>query len=240
MNRRVLAIAVAVLVALAGCSAGPLGGGSSAPDVSEQSWTDGEEVNVTAVFEAHADAAADLSSFEYESATTVASGGERAVTLALNNESERALKTTEPAGENADVRRSFFANDTVYVNAGDGESRAYTEDTNFTRFVDRGAALPAAPEILAQWDFEYEGFEDGAFVFEADSATADEDAPGIDVTNVVSTNATLVVEESGLVRSMQVSATVERDGERETLTTSAEYDSLNETTVETPDWVDEA
>jgi len=238
MNRRV--IAVAALVALAGCSAGPFGGGSGAPDVSEQSWSDGETVNVTAVFEAHADAAADLSSFEYESATTVASGGERVVTLAVNRAAERARKTTEQAGERADVQRAFYANDTVSVKQGDEEPRTYTEDTNFTLFVDRGAGLPADPKILSQWDFEYAGFEDGAYVFEADSVTADEDAPGVDVSNVVSTSATLVVEESGLVRSMRVAATVERDGERETMRATADYAGVNETTVETPDWVAEA
>lgn len=237
---RAAVVAVALLAALAGCGAAPLDGGSGAPDVAEQSWSDGERVNVTDLFAAHHDWAANASSYQYEATASVREGGTRSVSIAVNRTTRRALRVTDPADGASGNRAAFFDRGTLHVRERDGETKRYTENTDFERFVDESARVGADPRIVAQWDFEYVGFQDGAFVFEADTVTADENVGGIDVASIVATNATLVVAPDGYVESFTLDATVETDGERVEHSLAVEYAAVGETTVETPAWVEEA
>ncbi|MFC3476653.1 DUF7537 family lipoprotein [Halobacterium litoreum] len=250
MNRRFLAVAVAFLTVLAGCSGAlsgsPGDGGADSPELAEQSWSDGESVDFDALITEHRAVVSNATSVERHAVVSSGGQGETTVSFAANRDTERAFLSISSSVRNrTQIQETFVADGQLYAKSGTAENPQYANqsfDQNFSRFVDQQTVLTVNGTIIEQWDFAYQGYEDGAFVFEADSVTPDPDAPegGLDVANVTETSATLRVTERGVVRELSVSATLERNGETTEILSVAEYGGLNETTVETPDWVDEA
>lgn len=246
MDRRVLAVALlAVLAGCAGALAGsPNDAGDGRPELAEQSWSDGESVQFDALLARHNAVVSDARALERRAVVPSDDHGRTRVSFVANATTERAyLNITASVENGTELQQTFVDGDQLHARAGTPASAEVTSQPfspAFSRFVRPRKTLTADADVLSQWDFEYAGFEGGAFVFEADSVTPGPGAPddSLDAANVTETNATLRVSERGVVRELSVRATLERDGETTTVRSVTEY-ALNGTTVETPDWVAE-
>jgi hypothetical protein len=248
MDRPVLAVAVAFLAVVAGCGGalpGSSDGDGDAPALSAQSWTDGESVAFEALFERHNAVVANATSIERR-AVTASGDQETRVRVVGNRDTERAYLniSTASRGE-TQIQRTYVADGRLYAESGTASDPEYANQSfeqDFDQFLTQQTALTVHAAVVAQWDWEYDGFEDGAFVFEADTATASDDVPrgALDIANVTETSATLRVTERGLVRELVITATVDRTGATRTVRSVSEYVGLNETTVEEPGWLSEA
>lgn len=171
--------------------------------------------------------------------------GTTTVSFAANATNERAYLNITAAVENGtDVQQTFVDGDRLHARSGRPASAEVTSQPfspRFSRFVGSRATLTADADVLSQWDFEYAGFANGTFVFEADSVTPDPDAPkgSLDVATVTATDAMLRVSERGVVRELSVTATLERAGETTTVRSVTEFANVGSAAVETPDWVGE-
>ena len=258
MTRLVVAVAVVAFVVLAGCTGGSTdvsttgtnttGATTTATlsDLTEQSWVaSNESVVYERLFERHRRVLANASSYEF-TRDFQAGTGHRTDGIAVNRDAERALLSITGQYDDAKrVQEKFVANGTVYSKSGAAEDAKYTSEDagltggEFNHFVREQTRIGTVRSAAETFEFEYVGVEDGAYVFEADSVQPSEEA-SYDAESVTAASGRLVVAESGYVRELSVSLTVDgADGERHaelTVTTTG----VNETTVSEPPWVEKA
>jgi hypothetical protein len=241
VTRQVLAVAAVLLTLTAGC-AGMLAAPEQSTAPADESWTDGDDVEFQTLFASHRQhvAAADSVTKTRTVSQPVADPAE--LTVRLDRDSEQLYSAFVVGTEQrASVRAVYITDGTRYERSGPRDSPEYANRSLATGFEYEAADAVAFTEnaaAVAQWNWEYEGFEDGAYRFSADSVTHDPAAPqGVHpVALADSASGTLVVDERGFVRRLALETTVVDDGERLTHRTVTEYGALNDTTVDEPDW----
>lgn len=254
MKRRVLVLAVAALAVLAGCSGGVLDGGwlgqegaSDAPPVAEQAWASESGVHFERLFERHRAIVSNASSFEHTIHVSGSEDFEIVESFAVNRPQNRFFLDMSGTSQGTEhVQETFVVNDSLYSKSGTAADPRYSEERNgmnefrFQRFVGGQSRLFATPTMLARWDFEYVGYGDGAYRFEADSAVPGETGRrfNFDTENATATNATLVVDERGYIRRLSISTKRQQDGETVSSRVTATFSGLDETTVLEPSWVE--
>lgn len=246
MQRNALQLfAVACLVALAGCT-GALTGGGDDPTLEDVSYPAGVSengTNVSALADAHS------AVLENRSFTLSVNGTVNSPTA---NQSVRLDASVGRNRENVLVNGTMMGQQvSMYLTAekrytrldADGEvsyrANRRTSDavrlvpSSFTgaSYLDRfGGVANATPTDVRETN--------GAtlIVLRADGS----DATASEQANVTDYNATLLVDEQGVVHSMTVEATTTRDGRRSTTEFALEISNVGETTVAEPPWLDEA
>lgn len=245
MTRQVLAVVAVLLTLTAGC-AGVLAAPEQSTAPADESWTDGDDIDFRTLFASHRKtvAAADSLTKTRKVSQPVADPAE--LTVRLDRDSEQLFSVFVVGTERrASVRAVYVADGTRYERSGPRDSPAHANRSLATGFEYEAADAVAFTEnaaAVSQWNWEYEGFEDGAYRFSADGVAHDPGAPqGVHpVALAESASGTLVVDERGFVRRLALETTVVDDGERLTHRTVTEYGSLNGTTVDEPDWLSAA
>lgn len=252
MQRNALQLlAIGCLVVLAGCS-GALPGGDGAQTLDDVNYPDGVSengTNVSALADGHAEAL-----------------NESNFTLAFDmtqNRSQETQSVEMDAAVSAD-------RDEIRMNAstpGQQTSMYLTTERQYTRLTpenqsegepiydvsnrtDEGMQMIPASYSGATYveqfganahaNFTPTGVEvrDGTTLIELEADGDNVSAP--DGTTVKAYDATVLVDEEGVVHSFEVTVETERDGTTTNVTLSMELSDLGETSVEEPPWLDEA
>ena len=251
MNRHVLALVVALLLVTSGCL-----GGVQAPGQADrrsdtvQAITDANHTDIDELFGEHYHTLENTSSFtavvnHYDnSSLTVVE------TVTADSESRRVLTIRDAVDRDVTVNQFTNATGRYYYQSGNASSASMYStspsppNVSFQRIaVGEHPYLPPNL-VLARFDFEFVGQRDGAYVFEADSLKPREEMTLPDwywnVNDATNASATLVVEESGLIRHISTSVTLDN---RDVVTTTGyeiHVSRLDQTSVSKPSWVEEA
>lgn len=248
MQRRALQLlAVSCLVALAGCS-GALTGGAGGPTLEETSYPAGVSDNGTdlaALSEAHAEAL-NGSSFSLAldvSQNSSASNRSMAVDAAVGPDRDSVRVNVSGADQSM---ATYATAETRYLRIATGDRANYraTERTD-----DALKLLPSSysgTTYLDRFGGQVEANFTPTDVREVDGTTlivlradgSDVSAP--DGTNVTDYNATILVDEQGVIHRFEVSALTERGDASVRNSVTMTVSDVNETTVEEPAWLDEA
>lgn len=238
-------LAVCCLVALAGCT-GALSGGGDGPTLDDVSYPPGVSengTNVSALADAHS-AALENRSFALSANSTVnAPTANESVRLDASVGRDRENVLVNATLTNQQVSMYLTAEKRYTRISADGEvsyqANRRTSDavklvpSSFTGagYLDRfGGIANFTPTGVREVD----GTTLVVLRADGSNATASEQA------NVTDYNATLLVDEQGVVRSMTVEATSTLDGRQSTTAFSLEISNVGETTVAEPAWLDEA
>lgn len=255
-------MAVVALVLLAGCSGGPFGGDSAAPDevanpsdgptstttadldpVTEQSWAAANEsIAYERLTQRHSEVLANASSYTFSRHLESNTGSETLSRIAVDHEGERAnLTITSARGDREQYQRTYVEDGTVYATSeADPEGNVESSDANMTgerfdEFVDEQSSIGSLGGTPAAFEWEYAGIEDGAYVFEANDVGPSE-RTSFDAEDVTSASGTLVVDERGFVRELSLSLTVETEDGEQSAEVTIETSGVDETDVVTPSW----
>lgn len=239
MARRTALLALAALALLAGC-AGALSAGDSTTYPDGVTETD---VNGTAVAQNHA---------------TALDGSSRTLSMTINNsmgEVSQEIHVTQKVGtdrENVWLRMNTTGGaQTLYLTA-DEQYAKYSIDNQIRYDVrerppDVSSVAPVSSTgehvvnaTLSAGNFTVAGTDerDGTTTttLTADAFDADADVPE----GATDLDATVVVDETGVVRSLDYRLTFEQDGRTATTTVSLDVSAIGSTTVPAPDWRDDA
>jgi hypothetical protein len=251
MQRNALQLlAIAALVALAGCTGGLSGAGDPAdgtPTLEEVSYPAGVSANgtnVSALAEAHA-AALENRSFTLSADT--------AVNTSMMNQSARFDAAVGQHHDTVRVNGTVMGQRvSVYLTAEKRYARYGTDGEVSYRATERTADVP---RLVPSSSFTGAGYLDRfggvanatptgvrerngttLIVLRADGSNATATAEA----NVTDYNATLLVDQRGVVHSLTVETTSVRDGQRFRTAFSMELSNVGATTVPEPAWLDEA
>lgn len=248
MRQQVVTLMVVVVVGLAGC-AGGLSGGDGGPDVAEQTWTDGESVAVDELLASHRSAVAAADAVTATSNRSLAAGEWMQTTVRVDRTAERLyVNTSIVGGQTEGGATAYVANGTQYGKIGPTSQPEYSAEPlreSFETATDDALVSLQNASVVAQWNWTYAGYDDGAFRFEADGLDPNPDAPQsvFNVPMAADGSGTLVVSEGGVVRELSLETVVPRDtadGQNRTAAVTTTYGALNGTTVSEPSWLDEA
>ncbi|UPW01537.1 hypothetical protein M0R88_05385 [Halorussus gelatinilyticus] len=247
MRRKALQLlVVCCLVALAGCS-GALPGGDGAQSVDDVTYPAGVSengTNLTALADAHQNQLQNQSLTLEVASTVNSSMGNQSVALdaAVGADREQIRVNGSAMGQNVSV---FVTEEKRYtrLNVGDGEARYQIAD----RSPDSNQIIPASytgrsylDRFAGSGNFTPTGVRtvDGTtlVVLEADGSNATQSSQA----NVTDYNATMLVDQQGVVHSVSVEASVTRQGQRVRTDFTMNVSDVGETTVAEPTWLDEA
>jgi hypothetical protein len=247
MRRKALQLLVVVsLVALAGCS-GALSGGDGAQSLDDVTYPAGVSengTNLTALADAHENQLQNQS-FTLEVASSVNSSmGNQSIALdtAVGADREEIRVNGSAVGQNVSV---YVTGEKRYtrLNLGNGDVRyqvgdrnpesnqivpeSYTGRSYLDRFAGSGNFTPTGVRTL-----------DGetVIVLEADGNNATQSQQ----VNVTDYNATMLVDQQGVVRSVSVEVSAAQQGQQARTEFSMNVTDVGETTVVEPTWLDEA
>ena len=240
VHRRVLATALLLLIA--GCSGAPLDGGeglnAGAPSLAEFEYPDGYGEdgvsNATLALETHSEGLAATGGVV--NATRTYDGGEADRTVVrVDADDERVYSTRKRDGET--VRESFYANGTMYRRSSDDHDDVLTRATTYRNAVDDVGPLRSVEAL----NFSAVGTTvvhgTPAVRYEATGV----DRRAVDVADdVESLSGELVVDEDGRVHRFEYRIVIDDGDGPETFTGTYEVESYGETTVDVPDWVEDA
>ncbi|WP_135853470.1 DUF7537 family lipoprotein [Halorussus salinus] len=247
MRRKALQLlVVASLVALAGCS-GALSGGDGAQTLDDVTYPAGVSengTNLTALADAHENTLQNQS-FTLEVASTVNSSmGNQSVALdaAVGADREEIRVNGSALGQDVSVYVTEEKRFTR-LNVADGEARyqvadrtpessqivpsSYTGRSYLDRFAGSGNFTPTGVRTV-------EGTT--LVVLEADGSNATQSQQ----MNVTDYNATMLVDQQGVVHSVSVEVSAARQGQQARTEFSMNVSDVGETTVAEPAWLDEA
>lgn len=261
MRRKIITVAVVALLVFSGCSAINGGGGgdgtttqtgpdgtttSDAGDVSDPIYEtplDGETVA-----ENHEAVVADANSFTLVS-TSNQSQGDRSAS------SQSTLKGVYDSGEYSSVQEARGRTVEQYVFANGSAYQRLEQSSGDTQYtVPRRTANASTiasgqiPSFVDAFEYEFVGTEtvDGTEtqVYEASGVSdLNTSAPGfseLDTENVTNVGAHLYITEDGLVKQFGYELSLTTDGQEASVEVSQRFTNLGETTVEPPEWIDEA
>jgi len=253
-RRTVLAGAATALAAgLAGC--GSRGGdgsdGATTPDP-EADWTDGDALAIDALERAHVEAVTGAGSFTVRSTAETSHAGEerpdewllpQTLESRFDAETERQA-ITQTLTEADETTEAYVTTDEAYIRqAVDGEVQYQRQGLDRSsedfRTAMEGEARTGVPG-LADWNLAYaetttrEG--ETAYRYEADAYEGDRGVPA----EIESASATVLVSPAGLVYSIEQSFAGTHEGQEAEVDVTIEYLALGETSVEEPEWLDEA
>ena len=243
-----LLIAIGCLVALAGCTGSLPGGadGADGPTEDDLTYPDGVSengTNVSALADGHAEALNESSfSLAVDSTQNTSMGNQSLEVIAAvsaDRENVRAnvtgggQRTTLYLTESQRYTRMATGNDTVYDVSERQSSGMQLVPSSYS-----GAAYLEQFAVQTGANFTPSGVSevDGTpvVVLRADGGNISEETP------LTSYDATILVDEDGVVRSFDVTAEAEQDGETSTVSFSMNVTDVNDTSVEEPSWLDEA
>ncbi|WP_115863169.1 DUF7537 family lipoprotein [Halorussus litoreus] len=243
-HRALQLLAICCLVALAGCTGGLPGGDE--PTLDDVSYPDGVSengTNVSALSTAHSEA------LENESFGLTVDASVNASSI------NQSIRIDAAVGADRDNIRAD-------TNASGQQTSMYlTPETRYTRVAtddgvtyDAQERTPTAMQLVpasysgASYLDQFAGMANATptdvrevngttlVVLEADGSTATDNESA----NLVDYNATLLVDEQGVVHSMTVELAATSQGQRSTTRLSMDIYDVGETTVEDPSWLDEA
>ena len=249
MRRRALQLlVVSCLVALAGCSGALSGGGAAGEqtldDVTYPPGVSENGTNVSALADAHESYLQNRSLTLAVESRVDSSAGNRSVALdaAVGADRNNVLVNGSASGQQISV---YLTPDKRYTRIAAGSGEAAYQASNRTS----GAAqlVPSSYSGAGYLDqfggianFTPTGVRtvDGTplVVLRADGSNA----TATQAANVTDYNATMLVDEHGVVRSVTVEATSERNGQQFRTNYSLTISDVGETTVDEPAWLDEA
>lgn len=241
-----LLIAVGCLVALAGCSGALSSTGADGQSEDDLTYPDGVSengTNVSALADGHAEAL-NGSSFSLTIASTQNSsmGNQSSeVTAAVSADRETVRANVTGGGQQSTLyltesqryTRMTTGDDTVYDVSERKSSGMQLVPSSYSgaAYVEQFAAQTGA-------NFTPTGIRevDGTpvVVLRADGGNISEQTP------ITSYDATILVDEDGVIHSLDVTAEAEQDGETSTVSFSLNVTDVDDTTIEEPSWLDEA
>lgn len=247
-DRTAALFAACALVVLAGC-AGAFGGASEESGPPAYA-TESGELNATALERAHTDALLEAGSYTQVSTAEVTYDGDRPdywfpnQTIVSKWDREAGAQSFEQEVESQGYVGGYANGTRGYqMQEWDGETEyAVREldrsDEEFAAAM-REQARVGVPG-LSNWNFEYDGTaeRDGETLhrFTADEFDGQRQIPD----RVVDANATVLATDEGVVRHIDLRFAGQSQGESVTVRITIAYEDAGETTVEAPDWVDEA
>lgn len=246
IREALLLVTVGCMVALAGCGGaltaddGPTRDDVSYPDAVSENGT-----NVSALVDGHAAALNDSSFTLSIELDQNSSTGERSVEMDARVSDDRENVRATVVGDDEQTSL-YLTEETRY------EKQVTGNETDYRVTDRRSDAVKLVPSSYSGGAYiEQFGAGIGANFTPTDvrevhgttvvALRADgSNVSTPDSTEIVEYNATILVDERGVVHSFEVSVESERDGDATTLSFSMELSDLNETTVEEPSWLDEA
>lgn len=241
-----LLIAVGCLVALAGCSGALSGTGADGPTEDDLTYPDGVSengTNVSALADGHAEALNGSSFSLAVDSTQNSSMGNQSfeVTAAVSADRETVRANVTGGGQQSTLyltesqryTRMTTGNDTVYDVSERESSGMQLVPSSYS-----GAAY--VEQFAAQTDANFTPTDvrevDGTpvVVLSADGGNISDESP------IVNYDATILVDEDGVIHSLSVTAEAEQDGETSTVSFSMNVTDVNDTSIEEPSWLDEA
>jgi hypothetical protein len=250
MQRRALQlIAVSCLVALAGCSGALSGvGGDGGPTLEDASYPDGVSDNGTdlaALSNAHAEALNGSSFALSLDVTQNSSAANRSMAVDAAVGPDRDDVRVNVSGANQTMATYATAEKRyLRISSGEGTNYRVTERT-----ADGAKLLPSSysgTEYLDRFAGQVEANFTPTEVREVDGTTLivlkanESEVSDPEGTNLTDYDATLLVDERGVIHRFEVSAQTERGGESIRNSLAMTISDVNETTVEEPSWLDEA
>lgn len=242
MRRFALLLAVGSLVVLAGCS-GALSGGDSTPTLDQMTYPDGvseNETNLSTLADTHVEALNDSSytvevntSEEYETRNVSAN-----ITSRVESNPRKALVNISAGSET-----SYITNETLYTKRTQNGDSRYEAIERSQNGSDPLARLYTGSGFIGQLNAEANFTPTGVrtvdgtplVVLEPNETTVD--MQGVNVTEY---NATILVDERGVVHRFDRTLGFEMGNSSVRSEISMNVTKLNETTVEKPSWLDEA
>lgn len=230
---------------------------STISDPTELSGVSEDGVNATALFVNHARTLANESGYATSDTYRIAERGSdnESVTrkqLRSSATQQRSLYSIDRRSSVGEQTRA--TNRTTYWTVEDGSATVYSrfesagsvsyeadDDPyrNFTTFY-RQSSVYDQTTLLFNFDLSYDGTVDRdgrtLFRFTADSFVEGSSFSG----NATDPSATVLVDGDGIVRSAEWTVDVTQDERSATITYSYQVDAVGDTTVEEPDWLDEA
>ncbi|NEU55366.1 hypothetical protein [Halorussus sp. MSC15.2] len=248
MRRRVLQLLVlSCLVALAGCSGALPGDGAGEQTLGDVSYPAGvsdDGTNVTALANAHESALENSSLTLSIDSTVNSSAGNRSVVLdaAVGSARDNVLVNGSASGRQMSV---YLTPEKRYtrIATGDNSEAAYqvtNRSQEAMRLVPSYSGSGYLDQFAGMANFTPTGVRtvNGTtlLVLQADGSNA----TATDRANVSEFDATILVDERGVVHSVTVEATSSRNGQEFRTTYSMTISDVGETTVAEPAWLDEA
>ena len=247
----VATLVVVVACLAAGCTVGPAGGG-------DPGWVeaDGETVNATALTVSHVEALSEAGSYvvEREALVFLPPGGPDPDRLRPNQSVRREVdlearqRTAVREGPEDRTTRVYVDDDRYYARVVTSRETTYrTREANWRRIppTDPSTVTP----LFGDWNLTYKGTaeRDGERLHRV-TGEPPADYEGADLEAVDAASVELLVTDEGIVRRIEHRATgtvgASRSGETETVevtyVTRRRYGAVGETTVEEPDWVEDA
>ncbi|WP_128477058.1 DUF7537 family lipoprotein [Halorussus pelagicus] len=247
MRRKALQLLViGCLVALAGCS-GALSGGDGAQTLGDVTYPAGvsdDGTNVTALADAHESQLQNESLSLAVDSTVNSPAGNQTVSLdaAVSADRDRIRANGSAMGQQVSV---YVTADQRFtrISTGDAEPRyqvaertpdsmqlipeSYTGRTYIAQFAGSGNFTPSGVRTV-----------DGTtlIVLEADGSNATESQQ----VNITDYNATMLVDQQGVVHSVSVDISATRQGQQAQTRFSMNVSDVGETTVTEPSWLNEA
>jgi len=230
--KRLSALCLVFLVALAGCTGGSGGGTPTDTTIDDAPpGVSASGVDADALVTAHEDALADRSyTLEVDQQTT---GGE--LTIDAMAGSQRIPAIIQLSTGSADRETYITANGSYEVRRGGGEQITQRVDADASAVPTGG---PYVRDVLDDAQFSYDGTveRDGRTLHRLSAGKADLQREFENAT-VVSYDAELLVSEAGLVYNTTYQLTLEEDGTEETFSARIQLTDVDSTTVSEPSWL---
>lgn len=251
-SRSKLVLAVVLVIGLAGCSGlSPFGSGSAYPD----GYNESEITDPETAAEQHSEALSEYDSYTHElNATYPDQDATMNLTVQIDEANKQASMDTKLDREDEEVMRIEMYQDgnTTYEKT---EMALFgtvynTTDESFASFEGNQTNTTDIDDWFANASFE-----------EADTVTRDDEtlyrynatdvddpeafenlaiAEGETIDSIESFNTTVLVNKEGLIRSLGFDMTVTYLGETQDISAEIRITDLDSTTVEEPDWLEEA
>ncbi|MDR5672160.1 hypothetical protein RH858_03190 [Halalkaliarchaeum sp. AArc-GB] len=218
----------------------------------EQPWIEDGELDADALEGAHIEAVMDAGSFTVASEIATSHDGEdhpipwfenQTLDTAWNLEHERQLFDNE-FRDTPEQLTLYTEGDTMYVREIAGDDTQYSVDS-IDRSTDEFTAemrsdARTGTGAISEWSFTFEETQQcgelTCYQFTGTDFEGDRDVPG----TVTDGEATLVVDERGIIRELTQEFDGETDGQDVHVVETSEYLEVGETTLPEPAWVEDA
>lgn len=242
-----LLIAVCCLVALAGCS-GALSGETGEPTEDDVTYPDGVSENGTdlsALADGHAEALNGSSFTLALDMTQNGSTGEQSIGMdtAVSADRDRVRANASMQGQRTSM---YLTEDRQYARVTVDNQTMYDASDRTSEGMQMVPGSYSGATYVEQFGESANANFTPTEVREVDGTTLVElraDGSNVSVpegAEILAYDATILVDERGVIHSLDVSVESERDGETTNVSLSMEVSDVNETTVDEPSWLDEA
>lgn len=249
-SRSKLVLAVVLVIGLAGCSGlSPFGSGSAYPD----GYNESEITDPETAAEQHNQALSEYDSYTQKMNITSSNQGvEMNMSVQVDESNKQASADTKLNKEDEEVMRLEMYQDgnTTYEKT---ETPLFgtvynTTDESFSTFLGNETNNTDKAELFSNANFEEGGTvtRNDETLYRYNATEVDDPEEFINLSesseadSVESFNATLLVDEEGIMRSLTIDMTTTTLGETQEISAEIRITDLDSTTVEEPDWLEEA